>query len=64
MSDPNLSQFESVQIHRIKSVIGVPILREGKVWGVIIADSTLDRREFTEEILISSTFFLISLPLL
>lgn len=57
MSDPNLSQFESVQIHRIKSVIGVPILREGKVWGVIIADSTLDRREFTEENLIFLSFF-------
>ena len=49
MSDPNLSQFESVQIHRIKSVIGVPIFRDKEVWGVIIADSTLDRREFTEE---------------
>ena len=57
MSDPNLSQFESVQIHRIKSVIGVPIISEGKIWGVIIADSTLDRREFTEENLIFLNFF-------
>ncbi len=57
MSDPNLSQFESVQIHRIKSVIGVPIIREGKVWGVIFADSTLDRREFTEENLVFLNFF-------
>ncbi|MCL4548087.1 MAG: GAF domain-containing protein, partial [Bacteroidetes bacterium] len=31
MSDPHLSQFESVQIQRIKSVIGVPIVRDGKV---------------------------------
>lgn len=65
MSDPNLSQFQSVQIHRIKSVIGVPIMRENKVWGVIIADSTMDRREFTEENLIFLNFFsnLVSLTL-
>lgn len=65
MSDPNLSQFQSVQIHRIKSVIGVPIMRENKVWGVIIADSTMDRREFTEENLIFMNFFsnLVSLTL-
>ena len=49
MNDPHLSQFESVQIHRIKSVIGVPIVRDGIVWGVIVADSQLDRREFTDE---------------
>jgi len=65
MGDPHLSQFQSVQIHRIKSVIGVPIIRDGKVWGVIIADSTLDRREFTEENLEFLNFFssLISLAL-
>lgn len=65
MSDPNLSQFESVQIHRIKSVIGVPIIREEKVWGIIIADSQLDRREFTEENLLFLSFFsnLVSLAL-
>ncbi len=65
MSDPNLSQFESVQIHRIKSVIGVPIVRDKKVWGVIIADSQLDRREFTEENLLFLSFFsnLVSLAL-
>ncbi len=65
MGDPNLSQFESVQIHRIKSVIGVPIVRDRKVWGVIVADSTLDRREFTEENLIFLNFFsnLVSLAL-
>lgn len=65
MSDPHLSQFESVQIHRIKSVLGVPIIRNGKVWGVIVADSTLDRREFTEENLVFLNFFsnLVSLAL-
>jgi len=65
MSDPNLSQFESVQIHRIKSVIGVPIIREEKVWGIIIADSQLDRREFTDENLLFLSFFsnLVSLAL-
>ncbi|MCL4551698.1 MAG: sigma 54-interacting transcriptional regulator [Bacteroidetes bacterium] len=65
MSDPHLSQFESVQIQRIKSVIGVPIVRDGKVWGVIIADSQLDRREFTEENLLFLGFFsnLVSLAL-
>lgn len=65
MGDPGLSQFESVQIHRIKSVIGVPIIRDDKVWGVIIADSQLDRREFTEENLIFLNFFsnLLSLAL-
>jgi Nif-specific regulatory protein len=65
MSDPHLSQFESVQIQRIKSVIGVPIVRDEKVWGVIVADSQLDRREFTEENLLFLSFFsnLVSLAL-
>ncbi|MBX3009703.1 MAG: sigma 54-interacting transcriptional regulator [Melioribacteraceae bacterium] len=57
MSDPHLSQFESVQIQRIKSVIGVPIIRDQKVWGVIVADSQLDRREFTDENLLFLGFF-------
>lgn len=65
MGDPHLSQFESVQIQRIKSVIGVPIIRDEKVWGVIVADSQLDRREFTEENLLFLSFFsnLVSLAL-
>jgi len=65
MGDPHLSQFQSVQIHRIKSVMGVPIFRDGKVWGVIVADSTLDRREFTEENLEFLNYFstLVSLAL-
>jgi Nif-specific regulatory protein len=65
MGDPHLSQFESVQIQRIKSVIGVPIIRDTKVWGVIVADSQLDRREFTDENLLFLSFFsnLVSLAL-
>ncbi len=64
-SDPNLSQFQSVQIQRIKSVIGVPIFRDDKIWGVIVADSRLNRKEFTEENLIFLNFFsnLVSLAL-
>lgn len=56
-SDPHLSQFQSVHIQNIKSVIGVPIIRDGKIWGVIVADSQLDRREFTDENLIFLNFF-------
>ncbi len=48
-SDPQISQFESVQIQRIKSVIGVPIIHEDEIWGVILADSRQNRRQFTEE---------------
>lgn len=64
-SDPKLSQFESVQIHNIKSVLGVPIIQEDKVWGVILADSRINRKEFTEENLIFMDFFsnLVSLAL-
>ncbi len=64
-ADPNLSQFQSVQIQKIKSVIGVPIYRDGKIWGVIIADSQLNRKEFTEENLTFLNFFssLVSLAL-
>ncbi|MFA3783604.1 sigma-54 interaction domain-containing protein [Melioribacteraceae bacterium 4301-Me] len=64
-ADPNLSQFQSVQIQQIKSVIGVPIFRDDKIWGVIIADSQLNRKEFTEENLIFLNFFsnLVSLAL-
>jgi len=64
-NDPKLSQFESVQIQKIKSVIGVPIFRNKKIWGVILADSTLNRREFNQENLLFLEFFsnLISLSL-
>ncbi len=64
-SDPKLSQFDSVQIHNIKSVLGVPIIREEYVWGVILADSRINRKEFTEENLIFLDFVsnLVSLAL-
>ncbi len=64
-SDPNVSQFESIQIHNIKSVLGVPIIRNNKVWGVILTDSRINRKEFTEENLLFLDFFsnLVSLSL-
>lgn len=64
-SDPAISQFDSVQIHRIKSVLGVPIIKDGKMWGVILVDSQINRREFTEENLVFLDFFsnLVSLAL-
>ncbi len=65
LADPNLSQFQSVQIQGIKSVIGVPIISKGNIWGVIIADSRLNRKEYTEDNLIFLDFFsnLVSLAL-
>jgi len=64
-TDPTISQFDSVQIHKIKSVLGVPIIKDGNVWGVILVDSQLNRKEFTEENLIFLDFFsnLVSLAL-
>jgi len=64
-SDPTLSQFDSVQIHKIKSVLGVPIIKDGNVWGVILVDSQINRKEFTEDNLIFLDFFsnLVSLAL-
>ena len=63
--DPKLSQFESVQLQNIKSVIGVPIIKDEEIWGVIIADSRLNRQEFTEENLTFLNYFssLVSLAL-
>lgn len=64
-SDPTLSQFDSVQIHHIKSVIGVPILLRDKVWGVILVDSRSNRAAFNETNLQFLQFFanLVSLSL-
>lgn len=64
-SDPQLSQFESVRIQKIKSIIGVPIFREDKIFGVILADSLINRKEFSDENLIFLNFFsnLVSLAL-
>lgn len=63
--DPTLSQFKSVLIHNIKSVIGVPIIYNEEVWGIILADSLENRKEFTEENLTFLDFFsnLVSLAL-
>jgi Nif-specific regulatory protein len=64
-NEPGISQFESVLFRKIKSVLGVPILRENKIWGVILADSQTNRKEFTESNLIFLNFFssLVSLVL-
>jgi Nif-specific regulatory protein len=64
-SDPQISQFQSVQIQKIKSVIAVPVIRNEKVWGIILADSQMNRKEFTDENLIFFNFFsnLLSLAL-
>ncbi len=56
-SDPQISQFESVRIQNIKSVIGVPIFNRGEIWGVILADSRRQRQEFSEENLRFLEFF-------
>ena len=56
-SDPQISQFESVRIQNIKSVIGVPIFYQGQIWGVILADSRRHRQEFSEENLRFLEFF-------
>ncbi len=56
-SDPSVSQFKSIQIHNIKSILGVPIKRGEKVWGVILADSMNNRKEFNEGNLVFLDFF-------
>jgi Nif-specific regulatory protein len=65
MSDPNISQFESVQRQQIKSILGVPVFYKDKIWGVILADSQTNRREFTGDNLLFLQFFsnLVSLSL-
>ncbi|HKI78353.1 MAG TPA: sigma 54-interacting transcriptional regulator [Ignavibacteriaceae bacterium] len=56
-NDPNVSQFASIQLHNIKSIIGVPIVRNDKIWGVILADSRANRKEFSNENLLFLDFF-------
>ena len=56
-NDPNVSQFESIQLHHIKSIIGVPIKRNDEIWGVILADSRVNRKEFSDENLLFLDFF-------
>ncbi len=64
-NDPHISQFESIQIQQIKSIIGVPVFYHEKIWGVILVDSIKNRKEFTDENLEFLHFFssLISLGL-
>ena len=64
-SDPQLSQFESVKIQKIKSFVGIPIFRNNSIFGVILVDSQLNRKEFSEENLVFLNFFsnLVSLGL-
>lgn len=64
-SDPTLTQFSSVLIHNIKSVLGVPIFRGNKIAGVVLADSQINRKQFNEENLLFLDFFsnLVSLAL-
>ncbi len=56
-SDPTISQFQSVQIQDIKSVIGVPVFYNDTVWGVILADSRKFRKDFSEDSLQLLKFF-------
>jgi Nif-specific regulatory protein len=64
-NDPNISQFQSIQIHDIKSILGVPIKHGNEIWGVILVDSRMNRSEFNDENLIFLDFFsnLVSLAL-
>ncbi len=64
-NDPHISQFESIQIQQIKSIIGVPVFYHENIWGVILVDSIKNRQEFTDENMEFLHFFssLISLGL-
>lgn len=56
MKAPGVSQFESVFIRKIKSVIAVPILRNEQIWGIILADSQKNRKDFNESNLLFLNF--------
>lgn len=64
-NEPGLSQLRSVLIHSIKSVVGVPIISNNKIVGIILADSQKYRKEFNEGNLQFLDFFsnLVSLAL-
>ncbi len=64
-NDPDVSQFQSIQLHQIKSIIGVPIKRNDEIWGIILADSIKNRKDFTDGNLLFLDFFsnLVSLAL-
>lgn len=56
-SNPKLTQFESVQLHNIKSILGVPVKKDDAIWGVILVDSQKDRKEFTNKNLLFLQYF-------
>lgn len=62
---PQTSQFISLKIQNIKSIIGIPVKFQSKIWGVILVDSSGNRKAFTHENLEYLDFFsnLISLAL-
>lgn len=64
-SDPEVSQFSSVRIQGIRSVMAVPIFHRQELWGVILLDSKSQRAGFREENLIFLEFIasLVSLTL-
>jgi len=64
-SNAQLTQFESVQLQNIKSVLGVPIRKDDRIWGVILVDSQKNRKEFTDKNLLFLQYFsnLVSLSL-
>lgn len=55
-TDPSISQYESIQINKIKSIIGVPVLQSANIWGIILADSQTNRKEFNESNLVFLNF--------
>ncbi len=63
--EPNVSQFESIRIKGILSIIGVPVFHEKELWGIIVADSKKQREKFTEQNIILLDLFsnLLSLAL-
>ncbi len=65
LRDPVASQFDSIRIKGIKSVIGVPIFYENSLWGIILVDSSHRRDKFTEQSLAMLELFsnLVSLAL-
>jgi transcriptional regulator with GAF, ATPase, and Fis domain len=55
-ADPDASQFKSLLIQNITSALGVPIFSNGKMWGVILADSRRNRKGFVSENLVIVEF--------
>jgi Nif-specific regulatory protein len=64
-SDPGISQYASVKLSGIRSVIAVPIFNRENLWGVILLDSREKRAGFRNENLSFLEFYanLVSLAL-